>query len=155
MAAGLKGKEVAMKGQVSGKTTSMVDLLETLSVLLGIIIGGYSLSLHSGQVQFSSVQFGCGAPCHSGWPFGLVLVCPFTQDYHLVWPLVCPFTQDYQLLWFVVCPFTQDYWLLWFMVRPFTQDDLWFGVTVSTCPFTRDDCQCFPGSAVPFHTCCG
>ena len=45
-----------MKGQASGKTTSAVDLLETLPVLFGIIIGGYGLSHHSGQVWFILVQ---------------------------------------------------------------------------------------------------
>ena len=39
-------KEAVRKGQASGKTTSAVDLLEILPVLLRIIIGGYGLSLH-------------------------------------------------------------------------------------------------------------
>ena len=53
-----------MKGQASGKTTSAVDLLETLPVLLGIVMRGYGLSL----LWKSSV-----------W-FSLVVVHPFTQD---------------------------------------------------------------------------
>ena len=40
---------------MSGKTTSVVNLLKTLPDLLKIILGGYSLSLDLGQVQFSSV----------------------------------------------------------------------------------------------------
>ena len=60
-------KEAVTKGQASGKTTSAVDLLETLPVLLGIVIGGYGLSLHSGQVQFGSV-----------------VIHPITQDDHSV-----------------------------------------------------------------------
>ena len=71
------------KGQTSGKTTSAVDLLETLPVGLGIVIGGYGLSLCSGQVWFSlvrlwstpslrmTVRFGFGTSLHSGLPLGL------------------------------------------------------------------------------------
>ena len=76
-------KEVATKGQANGKTTSVVDLLETLPVLLGIVIEGYSLSLHSGQVRFSLVRlwstpslrmtvwFSFGMSLHSGLPLSL------------------------------------------------------------------------------------
>ena len=41
-----------MKGQASGKNASAGDLVETLLVLIGIVIGGCGLSLRSGQVQF-------------------------------------------------------------------------------------------------------
>ena len=60
-------KEAAIKGQASCKTTSVVDLLETLPYLLGIIVGGYTLSFQLGQVQFS-----------------LIVVHAFTQDDHSV-----------------------------------------------------------------------
>ena len=74
---------MATKGQASNKTASAGDLVETLLVLGGIIIGGCSLSLHLGQVRFGSVQlwstpslrmtvrFGFGTSLHSGLPLSL------------------------------------------------------------------------------------
>ena len=55
---------MATKGQASGKTTSMVDLLETLPDLLGIVIGVTVCPFT--QYKLGLVWFGCGAPLHSG-----------------------------------------------------------------------------------------
>ena len=55
-----------MKGQASSKTASAGDLVKTLLVLVGIVIGGCGLSLRLGQVWFGLVWFGCGPPLHSG-----------------------------------------------------------------------------------------
>ena len=57
-------KGLVMKGQASGKNTSAVDLLETLPVLLGIVIGVTVCPFT--QYKLGLVWFGCGAPLHSG-----------------------------------------------------------------------------------------
>ena len=106
-------KEAATKGQASGKTTSAVDLLETLPVLLGIVIGGYSLSLRSGQVRFSSV-----------------VVHPFTQDDHSVrfWYVPSLRTTAWFDLWYIPSLRTTTWFDLWYIpsLRTTAWFDLWY-----------------------------
>ena len=116
---------MATKGQASSKTASAGDLVETLLVLVGIVIRGCDLSLHSGQVQF-----------------GLVVVHPFTQDDHSVWFWYVPSLRNSGLPLGLTSGMSlhSGLPLVQFLVHCFTQDHLWFGVTVLTRPFTQNGC---------------